>query len=206
MDEIQSKDLNNKPIVVKSDAYKEKRKESINGENVYIYTKLKRSATKLTIKEKTIYRAKSILSLILGILLAIYFYIKPQNIKTFIDSLKIMSWNLIDTILLCVPMYRDSYIFNYRYNYSLILICFLCFISSIFITTLNELDKHYIFWWAVFTIGGVNIEYLIIPYLANQGSLFWIISTFSILGFTLVLYFVLFIIITIVQGTVDIIK
>lgn len=134
------------------------------------------------------------------------FYIKPQNIKTFISSLKIMSSNLIDTILLCVPMCRESYIFNYKYNYSLILIYFLCSLSSFFITILNELDKHYIFWAIVFIIGGVNIEYLIVPHLANQGSLFWIISTFSILGFTLALYFVLFMIITIFQKIVDTIK
>ncbi len=206
MDEIQSKNLNNKPIVVKSDVYKEKRKENIDGENVYVYTKLKKSATKLTIKEKTVYRVKSILILILGALLAMYFYIKPQNIKVFISSLKIMGWNLIDTILLCIPMCRESYIFNYKYNYSLVLIYFLCLTSSLFITILNELDKHYFFWGMVFIIGGVNIEYLIVPHLANQESLFWIISTFSIFGLTLVLYFVLFIIITIVQEIVDIIK
>lgn len=206
MDKIQSKNLNDKPIVVKSDVYKEKSKENVDGENVYVYTSLKRSVAKLRIKEKTIYKIKSVLCLILGIVLAMYFYIKPQNIKTFISSLKIMSSNLIDTILLCVPMCRESYIFNYKYNYSLILIYFLCILSSFFITILNELDKHYIFWAIVFIIGGVNIEYLIVPHLANQGSLFWIISTFSILGFTLALYFVLFMIVTIFQKIVDTIK
>lgn len=104
MDKIQSKNLNDKPIVVKSDVYKEKSKENVDGENVYVYTSLKRSVAKLRIKEKTIYKIKSVLCLILGIVLAMYFYIKPQNIKTFISSLKIMSSNLIDTILLCVPM------------------------------------------------------------------------------------------------------
>lgn len=206
MDKIQSKNLNDKPIVVKSDVYKEKSKENVDGENVYVYTSLKRSVAKLRIKEKTIYKIKSVLCLILGVVLAMYFYIKPQNIKTFISSLKIMSSNLIDTILLCVPMCRESYIFNYKYNYSLILIYFLCSLSSFFITILNELDKHYIFWAIVFIIGGVNIEYLIVPHLANQGPLFWIISTFSILGFTLALYFVLFMIITIFQKIVDTIK
>lgn len=130
MDKIQSKNLNDKPIVVKSDVYKEKSKENVDGENVYVYTSLKRSVAKLRIKEKTIYKIKSVLCLILGIVLAMYFYIKPQNIKTFISSLKIMSSNLIDTILLCVPMCRESYIFNYKYNYSLILIYFLCILSS----------------------------------------------------------------------------
>ena len=41
MDKVQSKNLNDKPIVVKSDVYKEKSKENVDGENVYVYTSLK---------------------------------------------------------------------------------------------------------------------------------------------------------------------
>lgn len=80
MNEINKIGKVNSQIKIKKESHKEKSKQYINGENVYVYSIHRNRFSQITLRESTINKIKNLCCFILGILFCIFFYIKPKKI------------------------------------------------------------------------------------------------------------------------------
>lgn len=191
-------------INIGQESHKQKSKQYINGENVYTYSKLKKYFYNITIKEKTIFEIKNLLSFILGILLFAFFYVKPKSIIDFFNAIKTAFCNMTNLINSFLPISYSTYQSDNKYHYLIMCSYIICINLSILVAFIfsdyikNIKYKIYCIFIVclVLTICGTNLEYKFFPIIIKIqfGFKFFstiIITIFSIILYILFLYFII---------------
>ena len=205
MNEIKkNNETNNNNITIKKEQYKEKDKQYVNGENVYVYSVWKNKFTQITLRESTIYKIKNLVCFMLGIVFFILFYIKPNNFKEFRSAITIVLKNVFYAFISLTPFAQPNFQNNNKYHYLIILSCIFFILSTIFVTwALVETmmtTKHKKFFYILFLISffliGMNIEYKTFSSLIKISIMFKFLSFILVIGITIVIYSIIFFIIS----------
>lgn len=185
-------------INIGQESHKQKSKQYINGENVYTYSKLKKYFYNITIKEKTIFEIKNLLSFILGILLFAFLYVKPKNIVEFFTAIKTVICNMSNMIESFLPISYSPYKNDNKYHYLIMCSYIICiglsfmiaFIFSDYIKSIKYKIYCIFIICLVLTICGTNLEYKFFPVIIKIQFCFKFFSTIIIIIFSIILYII----------------
>lgn len=214
MNEISKTEKVNNDIKIRKETHKEKSKQYINGENMYIYSVCKNKFSQITLRESTIYKIKNFVSFIIGNIFFILFYVKPVNFKEFLLSIDITLKNFLKAFIYLTPFSQPEFHTNNEYHYLIIVSCILCMIFTIiniWLLTPSILDikNKRIFLFLVLmslSLISFNIEYRISSLLIKISFMFKFLSFVSLVLITMVLHVVIFFIMFLILALFEIIK
>lgn len=200
MNEISETEKVNNNIKIKKELHKEKSKQYINGENVYIYSVWKNKFSQITLRESTIYKMKNFISFIIGNIFFILFYVKPVNFKEFILSIDITLKNFLKVFIYLTPFSQPEFHTNYEYHYLIIISCIICMIFTvinIWLLTPSIIDtknKKFFCFLLLMSLSLIsfNIEYKISSLLIKISFMFKFFSFVSLVLITMVLHAIIF--------------
>lgn len=193
----------NSQIKIKKESHKEKSKQYINGENVYVYSIHKNRFFQITLRESTINKIKNLCCFILGILFCIFFYIKPKNFMEIVSVIKIILKNIFNAFISMTPFSYTIFRNNDRFHYLIIVSCVLCTLFTVVLTLIliEVIEiKHKKLFFVIFSILvfllGINIEYITLSLLNKISIMFEFFSVILLILITLFFYGFLFFITT----------
>lgn len=206
MEEINKNGKVNSQIKIKKEFHKEKSKQYINGENVYVYSIWKNKFSQITLRESTICMIKNLCCFILGNLFCLFFYIKPKKFIEIVSAINIILKNIFNTFISMTPFSYKVFQNNNRFHYLIIVSCIICALSTIILTwiliegiiSIKHKRSFFIIFSIVFFLLGVNIEYKTFSFLNKITIMFKFFSFISIIVITIFFYSIVFFIISFV--------
>ena len=203
MNELRKNNEANNHIGISKEIHREKSKQYINGENVYIYSTWTNRFSRIVLRESTIYKFKNLCSFILGFVFFIIFYTKPRNFREFISVIKVVLKNCFKMFVSVMPFSHYMFYSNKKYHYLVILSFVFCVVSTILLTIILIFGlietKHKLFFSILFLSSflllGINLEHKIFFLLMKISFLFKFFSFILLIVFSVIIYTILFFIV-----------